>query len=128
MRFYILLLALIGAAPAAAQTAPTAPTINPDAVRHVALCYQTCYRDLADYSLAAYHDKTGNCRVHATWIVAAKACGSACNEIWSASGKPPSKIRTAFNAEITREETAYIAHYCHTDNEHLMSKGLIIRD
>ena len=115
---FLFLLAL--AAPfASAQTAST--TISATAVEATTTCYLACYRDFAEMVMAydrqhhfSFASNKQHCRHLHNAILAAHRCDSGCNEIWSAHGKAPSKIRTKYQTEIAADKTRYAGHGCAT--------------
>ena len=118
---FLLVLALAAPCAVAQPAQPATPTVNAEAVEATTTCYLACYRDFAEIVLAhdrqhhfSFASNTQRCRHLHNVILAAHRCDSGCNEIWTAHGKPPSKIRTKYQTEIAADKTRYSGHACAT--------------
>ncbi|MDE0693806.1 MAG: hypothetical protein OXI55_16395 [Gammaproteobacteria bacterium] len=105
---------------AAADDEKTAPT--PEAVQSVASCYSTCYAQTIEHHRGVHLNLTriasknkGQCLAVRNVLHVMELCGVACNEIWAVHGKPDSKIRDLYRADVAAQVARYEVSNCETD-------------
>ena len=88
----------------------TAP--KPEAVEAVSGCYAVCARqhanDVMTYILNV--DSQNFCFLWRTGVHASQRCLRGCKEIWTAHGKPETKLQEVLTTELDAEEVRYRAH------------------
>ncbi len=124
------LLLLASATQATEDTTPATP--SPEAVTAVTMCYVECFREYTSHAIL-HHVKGGasdttDCREMRNALAGVRRCESACNEIWTAHGRPPSKVRTSLDSLLDADETRYSGKSSCHDWEPLTEGLRIVED
>ena len=127
MKRLIAISLLLATAPALAADKPTS---TPEGTQAATLCYKDCYAAYVaaaqDRIIVPKNDVRDRdfCRHTRNSLVGVMRCADACNELWTAHGSPPLKIRTSLKSDLDREEAAYRAWSCNKDENAPLDNGI----